>query len=78
MRSESKNALSAVLSTEGPVAGPCWEKLKPKGPTGFSEASQGGEANQKSTFSARNNRLLPEESFFAPPGGPASVLEISP
>ena len=24
--------LSADLSTEGRVVGPCWEKLKPKGP----------------------------------------------
>ena len=30
----SKNAFSAVLSTEGRVVGPCWEKLKPKGPKG--------------------------------------------
>ena len=29
-----KCALSAVLSTEGPVVGPCREKLKPKRPTG--------------------------------------------
>ena len=34
MRSESKNAVSAVLSTEGRVVGICWEKLKPKGPQG--------------------------------------------
>jgi hypothetical protein len=34
MRSESKDALSAVLSMEGRVVGPCWEKLKPKGPKG--------------------------------------------
>ena len=27
-----KNALSAVLSTEGPFVGLCWTKLKPKGP----------------------------------------------
>ena len=32
MRSESENALPAVLSTAGRVAGPCWEKLTPKGP----------------------------------------------
>ena len=32
--SESINAFSAVLSTEGRVVGPCWEKLKPKGPKG--------------------------------------------
>ena len=31
-RSESKYALSAVLSTEGRVVGLCWAKLKPKGP----------------------------------------------
>jgi len=30
----SKNAFSAVLSTEGGVVGPCWAKLKPKGPKG--------------------------------------------
>ena len=30
MRSESKNALSAVLSTEGRVGGPYWEKLNLK------------------------------------------------
>ena len=30
-RSESKNAFSAVLSTEGRVVGLCWAKLKPKG-----------------------------------------------
>ena len=29
-----QNAFSAVLSTEGRVGGPCWEKLKPKGPKG--------------------------------------------
>jgi len=29
-----KNAFSAVLSTEGRVVGPWWEKLKPKGPKG--------------------------------------------
>ena len=34
MRSESKDALSAVLSKEGRAIGPCWEKLKPKGPKG--------------------------------------------
>jgi len=28
----SKNAFSAVLSTEGRVAGLCWEHLKPQGP----------------------------------------------
>ena len=28
----SKIALSAVLSAEGRVVGPCWGKLKPKGP----------------------------------------------
>ena len=33
-RSESKNAFSAVLSTEGRVVGLCWEHLKPKGPKG--------------------------------------------
>ena len=33
-RSESINAFSAVLSTEGRVVGPCWEKLKPEGPKG--------------------------------------------
>ena len=33
-RSESKNAFSAVLSTEGRVVGLCWAKLKPKGPKG--------------------------------------------
>ena len=26
------NAFSAILSTEGRVVGPCWEKFKPKGP----------------------------------------------
>jgi len=31
-RKGSKTAFSAVLSTEGRVVGPCWEKLKPKGP----------------------------------------------
>ena len=31
----AKNAFSAVLSTEGRVVGPCWEKLKPKGPKGL-------------------------------------------
>ena len=30
--SESKNAFSAVLYTEGRVVGICWAKLKPKGP----------------------------------------------
>ena len=30
-RSGSKNAFSAVLSTEGRVVKSCWEKLKPKG-----------------------------------------------
>ena len=34
MRSESINAFSAVLSTEGRVVGPCWEHLKPEGPKG--------------------------------------------
>jgi hypothetical protein len=29
-----KNAFSAVFSTEGRVAGPCWEEFKPKGPKG--------------------------------------------
>ena len=29
-----KNALSAVLSTEGRVVGPCWEESKSKGPKG--------------------------------------------
>ena len=29
---QSKDAFAAVLSTEGRVVGPCWEKLKPKGP----------------------------------------------
>ena len=37
MRSESQNDLSAVLSTEGRVVGPCWEKLKPKGPAGLGD-----------------------------------------
>jgi hypothetical protein len=32
MRSESKNAFFAVLSTEGRVVGLRWAKLKPKGP----------------------------------------------
>ena len=34
--SEMKGKLQgrAVLSTEGRVVGPCWEKLKPKGPKG--------------------------------------------
>ena len=31
-RPESKNTLSAVLSTEGRVVGLCWAKLKPNGP----------------------------------------------
>ena len=31
---KGNNALSAVLSTEGRVVGPCWEKLKPQGPKG--------------------------------------------
>ena len=31
MRSASKDALSAVLSTEGRVVGSCWEELKPQG-----------------------------------------------
>ena len=35
MRSESKNALSADLSTKGRVVGPCGEKLEPKGSKGF-------------------------------------------
>ena len=38
MRSESKNALSAVLFTEGLVVGQCWEKLKPQGPKGGSRS----------------------------------------
>ena len=29
-----QNAFSAVFSMEGRVSGPCWEKLKPKGPKG--------------------------------------------
>ena len=36
----SKNALSAVLSSEGRVVGPCREKLKPKGPNGKGEVHQ--------------------------------------
>jgi len=35
LKAGSKNAFSAVLSTEGRVLGPCWEKLKPKGPKGL-------------------------------------------
>ena len=31
-RSESINAFSAVLPTEGRVVGLCWGELKPKGP----------------------------------------------
>ena len=34
MRSNSMNALYAVLSTEGRLVGPCWEKLRPKGHKG--------------------------------------------
>ena len=33
-RSESRNAFSAVLSTQGRVVGRWWAKLKPKGPKG--------------------------------------------
>jgi len=32
MRSESENALFADLSTEGRVVGPCWGKLRTRGP----------------------------------------------
>ena len=31
----SENALSAVLSAEGRVVGPCREKFQPKGPKGL-------------------------------------------
>ena len=41
-RSESKDDLSAVLSTEGRVVEPCWEKLKPTGTKGRSGVEQGG------------------------------------
>ena len=34
MRFEIMNDLTAVLSTEGRVGGPCWEKLKLKRPQG--------------------------------------------
>ena len=34
MRSERKNAFSAVLPTEGRVVGLCWAQLKPEGPKG--------------------------------------------
>ena len=37
MRPESKNALSAVLSTEGRVVGPWCGKLNPQGPKGLGE-----------------------------------------
>ena len=40
-RSESINALSAVLSTEGRVVGLCWEHLKPKGPKGLVGSERG-------------------------------------
>ena len=33
------NAFSAVLSTEGRVVGPCWEKLKLQGPKGPPQGS---------------------------------------
>jgi hypothetical protein len=42
MRSESKNAFSAVLSTEGRGVGVCWAHLNPKGPKGlFCRTSSG-------------------------------------
>ena len=44
-RSESINAFSAVLSTEGRVVGLCWEKFKPQCPKGC-----GSENGQSSEF----------------------------
>ena len=40
-RSEGKKTLSALLSTEGRVVGPCWEKLNPKGPKGLVDSLGG-------------------------------------